>query len=280
MSIKNLPKTIVNVYREVTIPDYSKNFFKACINGDIVSLKDLLMKYPTGISLKDEFERSLLYLSCYSGNLDCVKFIYECDPSQIGIKDKFNQTAFLMSCFVGNLDCVKFIYEHDPSQIGIKNNVGSTPFLASCRIGNLDCVKFIYEKDPSQIKNKNVFNETLFYVSCCNGHFDCANFIYEKDPSQINSISDEQFAKLISLGNNSIIELIQKSKEINKNLVQKVKNNYIKCPTCSRKNQPFFRIYSTDLEKSECNICLGDCVDPYSTQCGHVLCKKCLETIN
>jgi len=118
---------------------------KACMDGDLSKVKELLQLPDIDINQKEQNELGYtpLILACRSGNVEIVKLLLNQKRIDVNLESYSGTTPFLWACFHEKMDIVEVFLKNNQVDINKEDNCGCTPLIRASIWGKVEVVKRI-----------------------------------------------------------------------------------------------------------------------------------------
>ena len=236
------------------IRDKDKNtlLHKACYNGWLEVIKELIKRLDFDINCKNAYGSSPLHMACigtlkYGSNnlytsltdneqallkkgdsaqithahantyLNVVKFLLEeqrCNPVS---KDNYGLTPMHSACHIGTLHLVKYFAEEKLCDLACKDNNGRTPLHLACLNGHLRIAKYLVEEKHCNPLCKDKYSCTTMHLACQNGHLEVAKYLIQQkcNPGSANSDGRTSMHLACYEGHLGMVKYLTKEQNVN-----------------------------------------------------------------
>lgn len=140
---------------------------KACIDGDLFKVKDLVKNDEHDPQLKDENGDTALNVAAFSDQLEILKYFIEennCSPGCLGQDDR---TLLHNACQEnGSIHVVKYLIEKHNCNTSVKDKHGDTPLNMAALSGHLDIVTYLIEEKHSNPECPGHWGRSPLHNAC------------------------------------------------------------------------------------------------------------------
>ena len=196
--------------------DYESDFFEACRDGKLSSVRYLIEN--EGVDINRYF--CPLNFACEYGHFDIVKYLIE--KANVNKEEHDNhknkETPLCRSCESGNLSLVKYLIEDAKVDLTKYSNMKISPLHCACDSGHLPIVKYLIETvgfNPNG--NKGQICSPL-ECALSSGYIPIFKYLIERckvDPNQKNDKGESPLFTAISTNRFNIVKYLIEQVKVN-----------------------------------------------------------------
>ena len=152
--------------------DIDKELLKACCNGNLKKVKQLLEE-GADVNVKDEKGRTALMFASWYSHKEVVKQLLE-KGADVDAEDIYGKTALMYASEKGHKEIVELLKSYE----AIRDI--AEKLLNACVIGDLEKVKQLLEKGADVNAREYEYGWTALMLAALNGHKEVVELLIEK----------------------------------------------------------------------------------------------------
>jgi ankyrin repeat protein len=140
-------------------------------NGDLASVKRMLVEGKASISERDDDGCTALLLAAEDGHIELMAWLLKAGGASIAEVSNGGSPALLFAALRGHLDAVKWLLKEGGACVTEVNASGATALLAASVSGNVDLVRWLIEEGGASITECAANGNTALLMASIKGHF-------------------------------------------------------------------------------------------------------------
>ena len=178
----------------------------ACSGGNMDVVTYLFKTKPDLLTAKSNAGISAVHLSAFSRSVDLLRYLDS--VTNITLRSEYDRTVLHYACQEGAIDMVKYLLDKHPDMLTIKDTTGQSPYLVAGFSGSVELVKFLISQG-CDVMDKNSKGQTVLHIACDKGKLELAQYLVEKYPDMLTIRDKTGRSPYLFAGFSGSVELVK-----------------------------------------------------------------------